>query len=67
MAKLRISERNTKEKLVFLFIPEREELRQAQSYEKSRAKQKNLYVALHHKVRIRLHPSMVLQAEINAE
>ena len=42
MAKLRISERNTKEKLVFLFIPEREELRQAQSYEKSRAKQKNL-------------------------
>jgi hypothetical protein len=32
-AKLRISERNTKEKLVFLFIPEREELRQGQSYE----------------------------------
>jgi len=32
MAKLRISERNTKEKLVFLFIPEREELRQSQSY-----------------------------------
>ena len=31
----RISERNTKEKLVFLFIPEREELRQGQSYEKS--------------------------------
>jgi hypothetical protein len=30
-AKLRISERNTKEKLVFLFIPEREELRQGYS------------------------------------
>ena len=28
---------------------------------------KNLYVALHHKVRIRLHPSMVLQVEIHAE
>ena len=28
---------------------------------------KHLYVALHHKVRIRLHPSMVLQVEIHAE
>ena len=33
MAKLRISERNTKEKLVFLFIPEREELRQGPKYD----------------------------------
>ena len=40
LPKLRISERNTKEKLAFLFIPEREELRQSQSYGKSRAKQK---------------------------
>lgn len=28
---------------------------------------KHLYVALHHKVRIRLHPSMALQAEICTE
>ena len=28
---------------------------------------KHLYVALHHKVLIRLHPSMVLQVEIHAE
>ena len=28
---------------------------------------KHLYVALHHKVRIRLHPSMALQAKICAE
>ena len=28
---------------------------------------KHLYVALHHKVRIRLHPSMVLQVEIHGE
>ena len=33
-AKVRISERNTKEKLVFLFIPERKYIRHSQGYEK---------------------------------